>query len=83
MLVGRPPGVWVVGRTARYTVFAPWPERQVGHLVTVSLVTGGLPRVAHCADNGLLGRLVEVRRVNLHDPRGFRNPSFDFALFAR
>ena len=66
----------------RYAMLAPRPERQVGQLVMVSLVTGGLSWVAHCADNGLLRRLLEVQlAVNLIDLRS--SPSFDVAPLAR
>jgi hypothetical protein len=73
-------------------MLAPRPERQVGQLVTVSLVTGGLSWVAHCADDGLLGRLVEVGLRQLCRSSwltcsvcrvGFRSPSFDLAFLAR
>ena len=82
MLLGRTPGVRVVGRTARHTMFAPRPERQVCQLVMLALLTSGLAWVAHCADNGLLRRLLEVQlAVNLIDLRS--SPSFDVASLAR
>ncbi len=82
MLLGRTPGVRVVGRTARHAMFTPRPERQVCQLVMLALLTSGLAWVAHCADDGLLGRLLEVQlTVNLIDLRS--SPSFDVASLSR